>query len=98
MLLFGKSSRGSCEFLINSHGQWNNIDQAIFRNNEEIRKSLVNMSNINTVRGNNPYSLDCWTCDNGYGMKNNQTTTSLNGQCVVLYCLFDPLRHNADIP
>ncbi len=73
------------EFLINTHGQWDNIDNAIFVNGEEQRISLVNMDNINEVLGGYPYYLDTHTCLNGYGMENNLTTTALNGKCVGMF-------------
>lgn len=70
------------ELIINSHGQWNNIDQCIFVNGEEKRISFVNMDTINNVLSETPYYLDCWTCLNGYQMRNNLTTSALSGQCV----------------
>lgn len=73
------------ELVINSHGQWNNIDQCIFENGKEVRISFLNMSNINEVLDAHPYYLDAWTCLNGYGMSNNLTTTALQGQCVGMF-------------
>lgn len=77
-----ENDKGVMELLINSHGQQNNIDQSIFQNNQEQRISLINQNNINSVLDGKPYYLDCWTCNNGYGMKDNLTTTALNGQCI----------------
>lgn len=80
--LMTENDRGVMELLINSHGQWNNIDQCIFHSGQEQRISFLNMDNINSTLDGNCYYLDCWTCLNGYGMANNLTTTALNGQCV----------------
>lgn len=80
-----ENQRGICEFIINSHGQWNNVDKCWFENGMEKRESLMNMSNINSILAENPYYLDMWTCDNGYAMKNNITTTALNGKCVGMF-------------
>lgn len=77
-----ENSKGPMELLVNSHGQWNNIDQCVFENGKEKRISFLNMDTINTVLDSNPYYLDCWTCLNGYEMANNLTTTALNGTCV----------------
>ena len=73
------------EFIINTHGQRDNIDNAIFENNEEKRISLVNMGNINDVLKANPYYLDGWCCSNGVDMSDNLVTAALNGQCVGMY-------------
>lgn len=83
--LAAENAVGIAEFLINSHGQWNNIDKCFYENGAEKRESLINMDTINTVLTDNPYYLDAWTCENGYGMKNNLTTTALNGNCVGMF-------------
>ncbi len=80
-----ETQSASVELLINSHGQWDNIDQCIYVDGEEQRISLLNMDNINTVLDGEPYYLDCWTCLNGYEMENNLTSTALNGQCVGVF-------------
>lgn len=80
-----ENDAGIMELLINSHGQWNNIDQCIFENGEEKRISFLNMDTINTVLDSNPYYLDCWTCLNGYGMTDNLTTAALKGKCVGVF-------------
>ena len=80
-----ENAGGIVEFLINSHGQWNNIDKCYFENGQEIRESLVNMDTIGSVLDDNPYYLDCWTCLNGSGMSNNLTTAALSGQCVGMF-------------
>ena len=85
---------GTVEFLINTHGQWNNIDKCYFKNGEEIRESLVNMDTINSVLDGNAYYLDCWTCLNGYDMNNNLTTTALNGQCVGMFSATAVISNN----
>jgi hypothetical protein len=78
-----ENESGMCEFIINCHGQWNNTDQSVFEGNSEKEKrvSFLNMDNINTALGLNPYYLDMWTCLNGFNMKNNLVTTALNGKC-----------------
>lgn len=82
------------EFLINTHGQWNNIDKCYYENGEEIRESLVNMDTINSVLDGNAYYLDCWTCLNGYGMEGNLTTTALNGKCVGMFSATTIISNN----
>lgn len=77
-----ENDRAPMELLINSHGQWNNIDQCLFVGGQEKRVSLLNLDTINTTLDANAYYLDCWTCSNGYNMANNLTTAALNGNCV----------------
>ena len=89
-----ENDKGIAEFIINSHGQWNNIDQCYFENGEEIRESLINMETINEVLDSNPYYLDCWTCLNGYGMENNLTTTALTGECVGMFSATTIISNN----
>lgn len=89
-----ENDAGIMELLINSHGQWNNIDQCIFENGEEKRISFLNMDTINTALDSNPYYLDCWTCLNGYGMANNLTTTALNGTCVGVFSATAVISNN----
>jgi len=80
-----ENDAGVMELLINTHGQWNNIDQCIFVDGEEQRISFLNMDDINSVLDGDPYYLDCWTCQNGFGMQDNLTTTALNGKCVGMF-------------
>ena len=80
-----ENSEGPLEFIVNTHGQTDNIDNAVFENGKEQRISLVNMKNINKVLSENPYYLDTWTCLNGYNMSGNLTTTALTGQCVGMF-------------
>ncbi len=89
-----ENANAPVELLINSHGQWNNIDQCIFENGEEVRVSFLNMDNINTILDDEPYYLDTWTCLNGYRMKNNLTTTALNGQCVGMFSSTNVISSN----
>lgn len=89
-----ENDSGIMELLINSHGQWNNIDQCIFVNGEEQRISFLNMDDINSVLDNNAYYLDCWACNNGSGMQNNLTTTALNGQCVGMFSATTIISNN----
>lgn len=89
-----ENSRGIMELLINSHGQWNNIDQCVFEGDKEKRISLVNMETINKVLDESAYYLDCWTCLNGYDMANNLTTTALNGKCVGMFSATAVISNN----
>lgn len=92
--LTAENQRGTCEFIINGHGQWNNVDKCWFENGMEKRESLMNMSDINAVLAENPYYLDMWTCNNGYAMKNNITTTALNGNCVGMFSTTHVISNN----
>ena len=89
-----ENDAGIMEFLINSHGQWNNIDKCYFVNGQEIRESFINMDTINSVLDGNAYYLDCWTCLNGYGMLDNLTTTALNGNCVGMFSATTIISNN----
>lgn len=92
--LAAENDAGTLEFIINTHGQWNNIDKCYYVNGEEIRESLINMDTINSVLDGNAYYLDCWTCLNGYEMSNNLTTTALNGQCVGMFSATTVISNN----
>ncbi|MBE5748477.1 MAG: hypothetical protein E7344_02475 [Clostridiales bacterium] len=83
--LAAENDIGMAEFIINTHGQPDNMDKCYYINNKEIRESFVNMDTINQVLDGNPYYLDCWTCLNGAGMIDNLTTTALNGKCVGMF-------------
>ena len=89
-----ENQSGVCEFLINSHGQWNNVDKCFFVNGAEKRESLFNMGTVNTVFGSNPYYLDMWTCENGWDMRNNLTTVALTGQCVGMFSATHIISNN----
>lgn len=89
-----ENKKGMYEFLINSHGQQNNIDQATFAKGKEKRKSFINSDNINKKLSANPYYLDTWTCNNGYGMKDNLVTTALNGKCVGAFAATTVISNN----
>lgn len=80
-----ENRQGVCEFIINSHGQRNNIDKCWFENGREKRESLINANSIHAVLGMNPYYLDMWSCSNGEGMKDNLTTAALSGKCVGMF-------------
>lgn len=82
-----ENKNGINEFIINSHGQWNNIDQCVFTTKDassEERISFLNNNNINDVLSNNYYDLDLWNRSNA----NNLDDTNLvheamsNGKCV----------------
>ncbi|MCR4612110.1 MAG: hypothetical protein K5644_09460 [Lachnospiraceae bacterium] len=92
--LTAENKKGSSEFIINSHGQWNNIDNAYFVNGQEQRESFVNMDTINTVLSANPYYLDLWTCNNGWEMENNLTTKALSGQCLGVFSATHIISNN----
>lgn len=89
-----ENEKGVCEFIVNSHGQWNNIDAVYFENGQEKRISTLNTANIDTVLGANPYYLDTWTCSNGYGMGNNLTTAALSGQCMGMFSCTTIISNN----
>lgn len=80
-----ENKKGSCEYIINSHGDSNNIYNVYFIDDGERIESFLNADTINNVLNTNPYYLDTWTCNNGYGMGNNLTTTALNGKCVGVF-------------
>ncbi len=78
---------GIKEFIINSHGQWNNIDQCVFETedrNSEKRISFLNKDNINKVLWENYYDLDLWTCLNGYNLDDTNLVheAMANGKCI----------------
>lgn len=89
-----ENGRTVAEILINSHGQWNNIDQCIYESEEEKRVSLINTDTIQTVLSGNAYYLDCWTCLNGYGMEKNLTTAALKGRCVGAFSATSIISNN----
>jgi len=92
--LSAENKKGVAEFIINSHGQRDNIDQCYFENGKEVRESLINKNNINKVLNKNPYYLDCWTCNNGFSMQDNLTTTALNGNCVGMFSATTIISNN----
>ena len=92
--LTSENKSGVVEFLINSHGQRNNIDKCWFENNTEKRESLINSDTINSVLSDNPYYLDCWTCNNGWGMDDNLTTKALTGNCVGMFSATAVISNN----
>lgn len=80
-----ENQKGIQEFIINTHGQWDNMDRCYYQGGMEIRESLVNMLNINQILSDNYYYLDAWTCNNGWEMSDNLTNTALNGSCVGMF-------------
>lgn len=69
-----ENEQGIVDFFINSHGQENNIDQAIFENKDkssEKRISFLNSKDINKVLLKNYYTLTTWTCLNAFGLNSN---------------------------
>ena len=91
-----ENDAGIAEFIINTHGQPDNIDKCYYVDGQEIRESFVNMDTINQVLDSNPYFLDCWCCLNGYGMIDNLTTTALNGKCVGMFSTTTTLSGNGE--
>jgi uncharacterized protein YjdB len=90
-----ENQAGISEFLINSHGQWNNIDKCWFENEEEKRESLINSSTINTVLSANPYYLDCWTCSNAYEMlSDGLAVTALKGNSIGVFACTTAIANN----
>ena len=78
---------GIREFIINSHGQWNNIDQCVFETSDkksEKRISFLNNDTINSVLSENYYDLDLWVCLSGYNLddKNLVHAAMANGKCM----------------
>lgn len=73
------------QYIINTHGQDNNIDGVIFdKDGKEQRKSLMNSDNINDVLNKNYYQLDLWECWPARGLSNNNILHQAlaNGKCV----------------
>lgn len=89
-----ENQKGIAEFIINSHGQWNNVDKCFYENGQEKRESLVNMDTINDVLSANPYYLTLVTCDNGWNMRDNLTTAALRGQSVGVFSFTHVLSNN----
>jgi hypothetical protein len=82
-----ENKKGIMEFIINTHGQWNNIDQCIYTTKDkasEKRISFLNKDNINDVLSANYYDLDLWTCLNGYNLddKNLVHEAIAKGNCM----------------
>lgn len=84
--LIKENSQGIEDFFIDSHGQQNNIDQAIFdkTTGKEQRISLVNSSNVNQVLNKNYYTFNLWTCNNELDLRNDTLVHEVlaNGKCV----------------
>lgn len=89
-----ENAQGICEFLINTHGQQNNVDKCWYENMAEKRQSLFNVSTIDSVFSENPYYLDMWTCNNGWQMRNNLTTAALRGNCVGMFSTTHIISNN----
>lgn len=81
-----ENSLGIADFLIDSHGQPGNIDQAIFdkRTGKEKRISFINTNTANHVLNKNYYTLNLWTCSNAYNLRNDSLVHEVlaNGKCV----------------
>ena len=84
----------SAEIVINSHGQKNNVDLCYFENDKEIRQSVLNSDNINSILSNNYYYLDLWTCNGGADMKDNLTSTALNGKAIGVFSASHIISNN----
>lgn len=84
--LIKENKQGIKEFIINAHGQWDNIDQCIFTDSHkqsEKRISFLNRKNINETLSHNYYDLDLWTCLNAYNLSSeNLVNTAMKGKCI----------------
>lgn len=91
-----ENKNGIADFLINSHGQWNNIDKVYFDKGAEKRESLINVDNINKVLSDNYYNLYAWTCNNGWNMEEgNLTYTALaDGKAMNVFSSTHVLSNN----
>lgn len=90
---------GIKEFIINDHGQWNNIDQCIYTSEDkssEKRISFMNMDTINSVLSNNYYDLDLWTCLNAYNLSGNNLVHQAmdNGKCISAMAASSTISNN----
>lgn len=96
----GKENKdGIKEFIINDHGQWDNIDQCIYTTEDkssEKRVSFLNMDTINSVLSNNYYDLDLWTCLNAYNLSgNNLVHQAMNsGKCISAMAASSTISNN----
>ena len=92
--LTAENAGGIREFILNTHGQQNNLDKCWFEGGQEKRESLMNSGNINQVLNGYPYYLDLWTCNNGLGMKDNLATAALRGQAVGVFAATHLISNN----
>ena len=92
--LTAENAQGVREFLVNTHGQQNNLDKCWFEGGVEKRESLMNSGNINQVLSGYPYYLDLWTCNNGLGMQDNLATAALRGQAVGVFAATHLISNN----
>jgi len=82
-----ENKEGIKEFIINAHGQSNNIDQCIYTGQErgsEKRVSFLNSRNINDVLSENYYDLDLWSCLNAHSLDGSNLVheAMANGKCI----------------
>ncbi len=104
-----ENSKEISTFFINSHGQPTNIDQTIFTNEGEQRKSFLNNDNVNSILNKNYYNMILWNCNNGYDLKDDNlihkmlagkainvfgSTTILSNNGVNNEANFDQLKKN----
>lgn len=97
--LAAENAAGIMEFIISSHGQWNNIDQVIFESSDadsEKRVSFLNIDNINDVLSANYYNLNLWTCNNGYRLSSGNLVheAMANGLCISAFAATTILSNN----
>ena len=90
---------GIKEFIINDHGQWDNIDQCIYTTEDkssEKRISFLNMNTINSVLSTNYYDLDLWTCLNAYNLNGNNLIHEAmsNGKCISAMAASSTISNN----
>ncbi|XMB67026.1 hypothetical protein RI065_00485 [Mycoplasmatota bacterium zrk1] len=74
-----ENEQGIVNFVINSHGQFDNIDNAYFIGTSgeiEVRKSFLNNINVNRYLDNNYFNLFLWDCW-GAAQLNDENITQL---------------------
>ena len=57
-------------------------------------QAVRNKDLISSVLGSEPYYLDCWTCNNGWGMADNLITMALTGECVGAFAATSIISNN----
>ncbi len=89
-----ENEQGIAEFIVNSHGDREYIIIYVYMNGKPYSEYFLHMDNVNQLLDANAYYLDCWSCLNGQGMKNNLTTTVLKGQCVGVFSTTGIISNN----
>lgn len=63
-----ENSNGITDILVNSHGQKTNADKVWFDNGKEVRESLFNTQNVNSILNSNYYNYYGWNCNQAYDL------------------------------